>query len=74
MNLVEPILLGVVITLLGLLLSMIFSFLKPELPAQCAEWDKNHVMEATLFALGFVLYFVLKNDMVRSYYPALFNK
>jgi hypothetical protein len=74
MDLIEPVLLGVVVTLLGLLLSMVFSFLKPELPQQCEEWDKNHVMEASLFALGFILYFLLKNDMVRSYYPTLFNK
>jgi hypothetical protein len=74
MNLVEPILFGVVITLLGLLMTMVFSFLKPELPEQCAEWDKNHVMEVTLFSLGFIFYFILKNDMVRSYYPELFNK
>jgi lipid-A-disaccharide synthase-like uncharacterized protein len=72
MNLVEPILFGVVITLLGLLLTMIFSFLKPELPKECEQWDKNNVMEATLFSVGFVFYFILSNDMVKSYYPSLF--
>jgi len=72
MNLVEPILFGVVITLLGLLLTMIFSFLKPELPKECEQWDKNHVMEATLFSVGFVFYFILNNNMVKSHYPSLF--
>ena len=58
---------GVVTVLIGLLLSITLSSLKPELPTACEEWDKYYVMEFVLFFTGFLLRCLLINDMSRSY-------
>ena len=63
----EAIVLGVITILLGLLFSIIFSFLNPDLPVQCKDWDKNYVMEAILFAIGFSLYYILNNNTIKNY-------
>ncbi len=69
----EAILFGVVNIILVLIYSIAFSFLKPELPKQCEEWDKNLIMESISFAVGFTFYLLLKTQMVRQYYPNLFK-
>jgi len=62
----QSILFGVVTVLLGLIFSMIFEFLKPELPKECENWDKNYMMEAILFAIGFTLRMLLNNKSVST--------
>lgn len=58
---------GVVSVLVGLLLSMVFGFLKPELPEECGIWDKYYVMEVTLFLTGFTLRYFMTNETVVKY-------
>jgi hypothetical protein len=50
----QAIMFGVISVLLGLLLSMVFSFLKPVLADECKVWDKYYVMEVVLFMNGFM--------------------
>jgi hypothetical protein len=63
----QAILFGVVTILIGLILSMVFSFLNPKLPESCNEWDSNYVMEITLFFTGFVLRLLLDTNLGKQY-------
>lgn len=67
----QGILFGVATVLLGLILSLLFSPFSPKLPEVCEKWNENHVMEITLFTLGFMLRLALDHDIIRMY---LFNK
>ena len=63
----QAVMFGVVTILLGLILSMIFGFLKPELPVECETWDKYYVMEVILFLTGFIIRYLLTNQTVLKY-------
>ena len=63
----QAVMFGIVAVLLGLILSMIFSFLKPELPTVCETWDKYYVMEIILFLTGFILRYLLTNQSIGKY-------
>ena len=63
----QAVMFGVVAVLLGLILSMVFGFLKPELPEECAVWDKYYVMEIVLFLTGFILRYLMTNDTIGKY-------
>ena len=63
----QAVMFGVVAILLGLILSMIFGFLKPELPKECEIWDKYYVMEIILFLTGFILRYLLTNTTLVKY-------
>lgn len=63
----QAVLFGIVVVLLGLVYTVVFSSLKPVLPNECAAWDKNYVMEVVLFATGFTLRYVLTTDMGTRY-------
>jgi hypothetical protein len=63
----QAVMFGVVSILLGLILSAIFGFLKPELPKECEVWDKYYVMEIVLFLTGFILRYLLTNQTVLKY-------
>ncbi len=63
----QAILLGVVTILLGLILSMIFGSLKPELPAECEMWDRYYVMEVILFFTGVIIRYGLDTEYGKAY-------
>ena len=63
----QAILLGVVTVLLGLVLSVVFGSLKPELKAECEIWDKYYVMEVVLFFTGVAIKLLLTSDMGNKY-------
>lgn len=63
----QAVMFGVVTVLLGLILSAIFGFLKPELPKECEMWDKYYVMEIILFLTGFILRYLLTNHTALKY-------
>lgn len=67
-NLLQAVTFGVVIVILGILFSSLFSFVKPDLPQECGRWNDYFVMEMTLFLIGFtVRYLLLSNSKVRKY-------
>lgn len=57
---------GIVLIILGLIMSMIFKNLKPELSKDCDKWNENHVMEISLFFTGFVFRYLLENKTLSS--------
>lgn len=63
----QAVMFGVVAILLGLILSSIFGFLKPELPEECNEWDKYYVMEVTMFLTGFIIRYLMINQTISQY-------
>jgi len=63
----QAVMFGVVAILLGLILSTIFGFLKPELPEECNEWDKYYVMEVIMFLTGFILRYLMTNETIVQY-------
>ena len=63
----QAVLTGVVIVLIGLVLSVIFGSLKPELNAECENWDKYYVMEVTLFFTGVAIRLLMTTDIGNQY-------
>lgn len=63
----QAVMFGIVSILLGLILSIIFGFLKPELPEECSEWDKYYVMEVIMFLTGFILRYLMTNQTIGQY-------
>jgi|688.fasta_scaffold619768_2 hypothetical protein len=63
----QAVLLGVVTILLGLVLSVVFGSLKPELSKECEMWDKYYVMEIVLFFTGVAVRLLLSSDMGAKY-------
>lgn len=63
----QAVMFGIVSVLLGLIFSMIFGFLKPELPEECNEWDKYYVMEVVMFLTGFTLRYLMTYETIGKY-------
>jgi Sec-independent protein secretion pathway component TatC len=63
----QAVMFGIVAIFIGLILSEIFGFLKPELPEECSIWDKYYVMEVILFLTGFILRYLLTNKTCLKY-------
>lgn len=63
----QSVLLGVVTILLGLVLSVVFGSLKPELAKECENWDKYYVMEIVLFFTGVAVRLLLTTDIGNKY-------
>jgi len=36
------------------------NIMKVDLPAKCAEWNQNHIMELSLFLTGFIVSIIMK--------------
>ncbi len=66
-NVINAILFGIYTILLGYLTNFIVRpFLKVDLPEVCKSWNKHHAMEASLFLIGFILYFIkTKKDWIK---------
>ncbi len=62
----QAVLFGVATVLIGLILSCILGFLKPELPKECEIWDKYYVMEVSYFFTGVILRYLLVNHRIRD--------
>lgn len=63
----QAVLFGVATVLIGLVLSSILGFLKPELPRECEIWDKYYIMEVSYFFTGVILRYLLVNPNIRSH-------
>lgn len=63
----QAVLLGIVTVLLGLVLSVVFGSLKPELPRECEMWNKYYVMEVILFFTGVAVRLLITTDMGNKY-------
>jgi hypothetical protein len=66
-NLIKAALFGVVSTIIGIIIFYIFLNMTPS--KECYECNKkNYTMEISYFFMGFILYFLLKVDLVKNYF------
>ena len=63
----QAIIFGITTILVGLVLSMLFDFLKPTQTAECENFDKYYIMEVVLFFTGVILRYSLEYPMLRQY-------
>lgn len=54
----ESAVLGLIVMIVGTVISFLFgkTLMKVELPPVCKDWNKNYIMEASLFVTGMVSY------------------
>ena len=66
---IEAIVVGISIVISGTISSFIFSrFFKVELPPVCKEWNKNYVMEITLFFTGVFIHLIFELIGLNKWY------
>lgn len=66
---IEALFVGISIVISGTISSFIFSrFFKVELPPVCKEWNKNYVMEITLFFTGVFLHLIFELIGLNKWY------
>jgi hypothetical protein len=57
---VEAFIVGLLILITGLLVSGHLQYLVPKLPDECKDWNKNNVMEMSLFISGVAGYLLFR--------------
>ena len=66
-NLIKAALFGIISTIIGII--MFYIFLNMTISKECLECNKkNYTMEISYFFIGFILYFLLKVDLVKNYF------
>ena len=67
--LIEAFFVGLVIVVVGTLVSGIFAFsMKSDLPPVCKDWNKNYIMELSLFFTGFLSHLILEVAGLNKWY------
>lgn len=65
----EAVIVGIVIVVVGTLVSWIFgSLFKVDLPPVCKDWNKNYAMEITLFLTGFFAHLLFEVFGANAWY------
>ena len=66
---VEALLVGVIIVIVGTLISYcVGKTFSVKLPPVCKNWNKNYVMEISLFFTGFFAHLILEMSGVNKWY------
>jgi len=67
--LIEAVVVGISVVIIGTLVGYVVGrSLSVDLPKLCKEWNKNHIMEITLFLTGFILHLVCEFSGVNGWY------
>lgn len=67
--LIEAIIVGIITVICGLAAGYIVSRIEPsESPKECKEWNKNHVMEKSLFLAGIFIHLSCEFLQINKYY------
>tara|TARA_B100000902_G_C26620913_1_gene579714 strand:+ start:275 stop:511 length:237 start_codon:yes stop_codon:yes gene_type:complete len=67
--LIEAVVVGVAVVFIGSLVGYVVGkCLSIDLPKLCKEWNKNHVMEISLFLTGFTLHLLCEYIGVNRWY------
>ena len=65
----ESVSVGVIVVLVGTLISFIVSkFTKTDLPPVCKNWNKNYIMEITLFFVGVFTHLICEFTGLNKWY------
>jgi hypothetical protein len=66
-NLIKAAVFGIISTIIGIM--MYYIFINMTSNNECKECNKkNYTMEISYFFIGFILYFLLKLDIVKNYF------
>ena len=67
--LIEAIVVGISTVIIGSIVGLILSkVVKTNLPKICKEWNKNHIMEISLFLTGFLLHLLCEFTGINKWY------
>jgi len=67
--LIEAVFVGAAIVVVGTLVAGLFSYgSKSDLPPVCKDWNKNYVMEMSLFFTGFVSHLLFEAAGLNKWY------
>jgi small basic protein len=61
----EAIVIGIMTVVVGTVIGKIF---QTEVPSQCKDWNKNHVMEISLFLTGAAIHLLCEYFGVNKWY------
>ena len=66
---VEAFIVGIVLILIAYFVNFIISKLyNTNLPKICKKWNKNHIMEISLFFTGFILHILCEYTGINKWY------
>ena len=66
---IEAVIVGIVTVIVGTLVAFILgSFFSTNLPKICKSWNKNHVMEISLFFTGFFIHIICEFTGINGWY------
>ena len=67
--LIEAVVVGIVTVIVGTLVAFILGKLfSTNLPKICKSWNKNHVMELSLFFTGFFIHIICEFSGINKWY------
>ena len=61
----EAFFVGIITVIVGTLISLMF---KSKVPSQCKDWNKNYVMEWSLFLTGFAIHIICEYMGINKWY------
>ena len=65
----EAVVVGLTIVVMGTLVSFVIAYsIKSDLPPVCKDWNKNYVMELSLFFTGFLTHFIFEFVGLNKWY------
>lgn len=67
--LIEAFIVGIATVVIGTIIGFIIGrSISVDLPKLCKEWNKNHIMEISLFFTGFILHLVCEYSGINRWY------
>lgn len=67
--LLEAVVVGIMTVVIGYIVGKITShFVKDNLPPECDNWNKNHIMEINLFIIGFLVHILSEFGGLNHWY------
>lgn len=67
--LIEAVVVGIMVVVVGSAVGFVVgTFNSVDLPKVCKKWNKNHVMEISLFFTGFVLHLLCEVTGINKWY------
>ena len=67
--LIEAFIVGIATVVIGTIVGFIIGrSISVDLPKLCKEWNKNHIMEISLFFTGFILHLLCEYSGINRWY------
>ena len=67
--LIEALIVGIITVVVGTIIGfLVGKFFAVDLPAICKKWNKNHLMEISLFLTGFFIHIICEYSGINKWY------